>query len=153
MERLRPYAVCTNGRGAMAQVRSGWGELQSLYDAVLAGNLDPAHPVDRHVMLTRFRGWVVYRGYSQELRRECTGGFALEPDGRVRWEFRVPCGMGRQVRLDARLSMLPDENAVHLELERLPAGDDPTALPDDETVRVILRPAVEDRSVHGHTKA
>ncbi len=153
MERLRPYALCTNGRGAMAQVRSGWAEIESLYDAVLAGNLDPAHPVDRHVMLTRLRGWVVYRGYSQELRLACTTGFALEPDGRVRWEFLVPCGMGRQVRLDARLAMVPDENAVHLEIERRPAGDDPTALPDGEAVRVILRPDVEDRSVHGHTKA
>ncbi len=151
--RSRPYALLANARGAMAQVRAGWGEIESLYDAWLAGNLDPNVPVDRHVMLARMRGWVVVRGYSQALGRACTERFALTPEGSAAWRFSVPCGMGRRVVLEIVLRLSPDENAVHLEVHRPPAGEDREALPDEEPVRLVLRPDVEDRPNHGHTKA
>lgn len=147
------YALLANARGAMAQVRAEWGEVESLYDAWLAGNLDPDRPVDRHVMLKRMRGWVVYRGYSQALGAGCTERFGVDPDGAARWRFSVPCGMGRRVVLDAVLRIAPDENRVQAEFHRQAAGEGPDVLPDDEPVRLILRPDVEDRTNHGHTKA
>ncbi|MBL7076534.1 MAG: glycogen debranching enzyme N-terminal domain-containing protein [Kiritimatiellae bacterium] len=147
------YALCTNGRGAMAQVRDAWGELESQYDALLAGNCHPDYPVDRQVMLTRCRVWVVYQGYYQELGRTCLRTFGQQPDGEVQWRFDVPVGRGKVVTLDVALRMLRGENAVQLAFARVSDGADENTLPATESVRLVLRPDVEDRINHGKTKA
>ncbi|MBT3194220.1 MAG: glycogen debranching protein, partial [Verrucomicrobia bacterium] len=61
----RRYALLTNNRGAMSQMRLEWGEIESQYDCLLGANLDAEVPVDRHIAFTRCRAWLVYRGYSQ----------------------------------------------------------------------------------------
>jgi predicted glycogen debranching enzyme len=140
------YAILTNQRGAMAQVRCGWGEVESLYDAMLAGNLDPACPVDRWVMLTRCRAWVVWRGYSQKLDRSCLKHFAATPDGPVQWNFDLPCGMGKHVRLTLCLRLDSERNAIRLGIERSAGERGQSDLDDGEAVRL-------DRVNHGSTKA
>ncbi len=149
----RCYALCTNGRGAMAQVRGAWGELESQYDALLAGNCHPGYPVDRQVMLTRCRVWVVYQGYYQELGRTCLRSFGQQPDGEVRWRFDVPVGRGKVMALDVALRMLRGENAVELVFSRIEEAWGEGVLSGDEPVRLVIRPDVEDRINHGKTKA
>jgi hypothetical protein len=88
------YALCVNGLGGMAQVRGAWGEVRSQYDALLAANLHPRAPVDRHVMFTRCRAWLVCRKYSQPLGIACLDRFACPESNRVQWRFTVPVGQG-----------------------------------------------------------
>lgn len=147
------YAILTNGIGGMAQVRAAWGEIRSKYDAVLAGNLNPKYPVDRTVMLTRFRGWLVYRGYSAEINRDCLRSFSATLRGTAVWRFDVPSGMGRQIDLEIGLMMKEGRNAVMMRIERKLAGSDPGRLDNTEPVKLILRPGIENRSCHEVTKA
>lgn len=149
---LDRYALCTNGRGGMAQVHGAWGRLRSRYDAFLAGNLHPHFPVDRHVMLTRCRAWLQYRGYSQEINADSLETFSVEPDGSVSWAFQVPAGLGKLVPLTFHLAMLEGANRIDLTFGR---GKSRGAqrLDDGSAIRLVLRPDLEDRHFHDVTKA
>lgn len=146
-----PCAVLANGTGALAQVRARWGELYSLYDGFLAANLHPRYPVDRHLCLTRLRGWLVHRDYSRALGPACQSGFTHTGEAAV-WSFAVPCGMGHTVHLTVGLQLAVEHNAVRVTITRSANGD-PDALAPTEPVRLILRPDLEDRSNHATTKA
>ncbi|MDI6774375.1 MAG: amylo-alpha-1,6-glucosidase [Verrucomicrobiota bacterium] len=147
------YALATNGRGGMAQVRGNWGEILSQYDAILAANLHPEFPVDRQVMFTRCRAWVVFQGYSCELNKTCLKTFLPDEAGGVVWRFRAPVGRGKVVPLDIRLDMPEGRNAVTLEFLRRRSPDDEEHLDNGAAARLILRPDVEDRCNHHKTKA
>ena len=151
--RLNCYALCTNGRGAMTQARSGWAEIQSKYDALLAGNLNHDFPVDRHVMLTRCRAWLVYRGFSQEINGDCMIDFSTDAEGNAVWNFEVASSMGKYVPLQATLHMIEGRNAILLTFHRQKASMNPDCLDDAYPMNLILRPDVEDRSCHETTKA
>ena len=56
------------------------------------------------------------------------------------------------VKLNIRLEMAHNKNAVRLFFERPPASGD-NALPDEQPVKIILRPDLEDRVNHTVTKA
>ena len=152
-ERRDSYALCTNGLGGMAQVRGLWGEVRSQYDCLLAGNLDPDYPVDRHVMLTRCRTWLVCRGYSQEIDRDCLERFAVGREGTVTWHFSVPACEGKVVRLDVHLRLHEGCNAASLSFCRQPSDTDSACLIDVIPAKIIVRPDIEDRTVHAKTKA
>ncbi|MBN1557697.1 MAG: glycogen debranching enzyme N-terminal domain-containing protein [Lentisphaerae bacterium] len=146
------YALCTNGRGAMAQVRGAWGRVRSQYDCLLGANLDPGVPVDRHIMLTRCRAWAVYHAYSRELNQECLRGFGQAPDGTVTWSFDAPTGMGRLAGIDMALTLEPGANAMTLRVSRRALGGE-EALDNDAPLTLIVRPDIEDRPCHAQTKA
>jgi predicted glycogen debranching enzyme len=146
-------ALCADALGAMAMVRGRWGEVRSQYDALLAANLHPDHPVDRRVLLTRCRAWIVYRDYSQEIGFGCQVGFATDLRNRVSWDFHAPVGMGRQIPLRIVLEMAGSGNTVRLRFERRAATGVAEALGDDHPVTLIVRPDVEDRSCHEITQA
>ena len=146
-------ALLANGRGAMSRVRARWGEVRSQYDAILAANPDPEVPVDRQVLLTRCRAWVVNQGFSSELDASCLATFRADPD-EAAWRFDVPAGTGRTVPLRVSLRLEPGRDRALLRFSRLPAAEGgPNALDDAEPVRLILRPDVESRSFHEKTKA
>ncbi len=147
------HALCTNGRGAMAQISAAWGHIRSRYDALLAGNLSADYPVDRHIMFTRCRGWLIYRGYSLEINQDCLRHFWQDDEGTVVWTFAIPVGMGKQVPLEIRLRMREDCNSVELAFERPKAKTGPDFLDDSSPVTLILRPDIEDRCCHETTKA
>jgi predicted glycogen debranching enzyme len=147
------YAIATNARGAFAQVRGAWGEIRTQYDAFLAANLHPEVPVDRHVMLTRCRAWLVCRGYSHALASDSLESFEVNREGTVAWRFLAPAGNHRHVRLEVSLRMPEGHNAVTLRFHRRRAGRDPAMLEDTDPVRIIVRPDIEDRNAHGKTKA
>lgn len=153
IEELEPYAIATNGLGGMAQVRGSWGEVRSQYDALLAANLDPALPIDRTVMLTRIRAWLVWRDYSQPIDAHCLRSFHREQDGRVSWRFLVPVGQGRTVPLTVRMGMIYGRNATRISFCRERPEEDAVGLPSDVPVRLIVRPDVEMRTNHQKTKA
>ena len=146
-------ALLANGRGAMSRVRARWGEVRSQYDAILAANPDPEVPVDRQVLFTRCRAWVVNQGFSSELDASCLATFRADPD-EAAWRFDVPAGTGRTVPLRVSLRLEPGRDRALLRFARLPAAEGgPNALDDAEPVRLILRPDVESRSFHDKTKA
>ncbi|MCP3967871.1 MAG: glycogen debranching protein [Lentisphaerae bacterium] len=148
------YALCTNQLGGMSQVRAEWGTIRSKYDAILAANLNPDFPVDRQVMLTRCRGWLVCSDYSQELNISCLESFASGSDNAARWCFKVPAGQGKSVPLDITLQMAETGNAVKLKFNRLKScPDSQSCLQDDIPVKIILRPEIEDRVNHENTRA
>ena len=147
------HALCANGRGGMSQVRCAWGTVRSQYDALLAGNLHPSVPVDRRIMLTRCRTWLVWRDYSQPLNQDCLTCFKIEPDGTVNWRFEAPVGMGKQVDIGISLKMHEGRNAVSLAFRRYDDTSAGDRIPADAPVRLILRPDIEDRGFHEKTKA
>lgn len=146
------YAVAANTCGTCAQVRAAWGTLRSQYDALLAVNLHPEFPVDRRIMFTRCRVWLLFRGYSHPLDERCLEWFGQEADGAVVWRFAVPAGLGKRVPLDVTLRLAPDRNALRLVFRRL-TGSSPDHLEPDAPVKLVLRPDIEDRQFHEKTKA
>jgi starch synthase (maltosyl-transferring) len=143
----------TNGRGAMTHTPIQWGVLHSRYDALLAANLHPDVPEDRWVMLTRMRAWVVFQGYSQEIRNDCLESFHYDDKTFATWRFHIPTGQGQSIRLAISICMLAASNTVHVTFTRAPAHQVPDGLPDDLPVRLIVRPDIEDRNFHTTTKA
>jgi glycogen debranching enzyme len=136
----------------MAQVRAAWGTLVSQYDALLAANPRPGVPNDRWVMLRRCRGWVVWRGYSHEISADSLSVYGQTAEGSARWAFAVPSGMGRSLKMEIELSLDPAGNDVQLIFRRTPGVLDEDLDPS-EPVDLILRPDLEDRSVHAFTRA
>lgn len=143
----------TNGRGGMLRAHGRWATLNSRYDALLAANLNSDHPEDRLVVLARCRAWVVYQGYSRELTSDCQEAFVVSPARFGEWRFEVPTGQGQYIRLDVRARMRPGENGIDISFRRHSAAKAPDQMPDDEPVRLIVRPDLEYRSFHDTTKA
>lgn len=146
-------ALLANRRGAMSQVRSGWGDVRSQYDAILAINPNHSVPDNRLVFFTRCRAWVQNVGYSYELDSSCTESFRVESDGRsATWRFRTPVGMGRSISLAFRIVLAENANRVDLKIIRDHATS-PESLPDDVPVSIVLRPDIEARDFHCKTLA
>ena len=129
--------VLSNGAGAAAQVRLGWGVVRSQYDALLAANPNPAVPSDRLTLWTRTRCWLQREGYARELDAKCVTRFVADPAGKsARWDFAVPCGMGKETAFAFELSLVPGENAARLKVTRAvaAANDVLGVLPDGRAV-------------------
>lgn len=145
--------LATNGRGGMSRAAVVWGRLRSRYNALLAGNLSPEVPEDRRIMLTRFRGWVVFRGYSEELNLDLLDRFTLGPDTSGHWRFHVPFGSNGTIHFEITLSMIADKNAILLSFHRPSSKGESNPLSDGDRIRLVLRPDLEDRPFHETTKA
>ncbi|MGD2184507.1 MAG: amylo-alpha-1,6-glucosidase [Desulfobacterales bacterium] len=143
----------TNRRGAMLHSPVSWGNLASRYDGLLAANLNPLYPEDRHMMFSRCRAWVVFQGYSQALNTDCLDMFRLAADSSGIWQYHIPTGQGEHVLVTVRVEMVNDQNSVALSFFRHPADDQPDRLPDSKPVMIILRPDIENRNFHASTKA
>lgn len=148
----RRVFLAVNGRGGMARAAIDWGKVYSRYDALLAANLHPRHPVDRWVILTRCRAWLEHHGYSRELSADSLRSFH-QADGAGCWHFRASFGDAGNVELDLALAMPANLNAVELVFRRRPAAEIKNALPDDQPVSLVLRPDLEDRNFHEDTQA
>ena len=143
-------SILSNGSGAASQVRVGWGEIRSQYDAMLAANPNPTCPSDRMNLWARNRCWLQREGYVRELDARCVTKFAADPAGRfARWNFTVPCGMGREASFEFTLSLVPGENAAVLHVARVASESRDVG----DQVRLVFRPDIEWRSFHSVTKA
>jgi len=96
-------------------------------------------------MFTRCRAWVVYQGYSQEICFDNLDHFRTEGN-RGFWKYEIPTGQGERIDLLIAVKMIQGENTVLLEFHRLPAKSIRGKLDDKESVRLILRPDIEDRN-------
>ena len=135
------HLVLTNGTGAMAHLRAAWGTVRTQYDALLAANPHPDFPVDRRMVLTRCRAWLVRRGFSTEISALWTEQVRLVSGQTALWTFRLPCGDGHWIQLTATVHLTAGQDAVSVTFERAP-GD------EAGPVALILRPDVEDRGFH-----
>ncbi|MCR5413121.1 MAG: glycogen debranching enzyme N-terminal domain-containing protein [Kiritimatiellae bacterium] len=150
--RKRPdtRAILSNGAGAAAQLRAGWGCIASQYDAILAANPNPECPSDRLNLWTRMRCWLQREGYTREFDSQCVTRFSADPAGRfARWNFLVPCGMGKTTSFVFEAALGKGKNAARIKVTRVAEG------PDDvgDQVRIVFRPDIEWRSFHAATKA
>ena len=104
-------------------------------------------------MLTRMRAWVVFQGYSQEIRHDCLESFQYGHHDQATWRFHIPTGQGQSIHLNIVMVMRPASNMIQVMFSRTPADLVPNGLPDDQPVRLIVRPDIEDRNFHTTTKA
>lgn len=153
-EEIRNHAdyrtILSNGAGAAGQMRIGWGEIRSQYDAVLAANPNENCPSDRLNLWTRTRAWLQREGYMREFDKKCTSSFTADPAGRfAKWEFLVPCGMGHETRFELMQYLEENKNRAILRFRRVDAGE----LDVGDQVRIVFRPDIEWRSFHATTKA
>ena len=154
-EELRAHpcnrAILSNGAGAAAQVRAGWGEIASQYDALLAANPNPDVPSDRVNVWARTRCWLQREGYMRQLDNRCEFAFNADPGGKgVEWHFRVPCGMGKSASFNFELTLAEGSNVARLRVTRYAVKDEEDV---GDQVRLVFRPDVEWRSYHATTKA
>ncbi len=144
--------LAVNGRGGMSRAALDWGKVYSRYDALLAANLHPTHPVDRWVTLTRCRAWLEHQGYSRELSADTLRAFK-HLSGVGYWHFQAFFGRLGNVEVDLSLSMPAGLNAVELVFSRRMAATVANAMPDEQPVHLVLRPDLEDRNFHQDTHA
>ena len=143
-------AILSNRAAASSQLRVGWGDIQSQYDAWLSANPDPSVPSDRLNLWARTRAWVQREGFVREFDVRFARKFEVDPAGRfARWEFVMPCGMGKSAAFAFALTLSEDDNQVRFTATRLDAGGDDAGA----KVRVVFRPDIEWRSFHEKTKA
>ena len=137
------YVFGSNDRGGYAMFSAQWGRITGKYDAILAANLRPDCPVDRHVMFTCCRAWLVIDDYSQELTAATLEEYCAHPGNRARWQFVLPDGHGGNLTVTVEFRMALNDDAVELRFRREGDRNDRTA-----PARLILRPDVEDRINH-----
>ncbi len=150
LEREQPLVLLTNGLGGMARLCVDLGAIKSKYDCLLAANLHPRLPVDRHVFAKRARVWVNADGFISPLDLRNLASF--KPGPPAVWQFVANAGNGRTVEIVLRADMLPGRNTTVLRFER-PAVNLATEkpLPDHCEVRLTLRVDIEDRNFHSET--
>ncbi len=150
----RPFMfLAANGRGAMMRASTYARRMRSRYDALLAANLDENTPVDRWIMLTRCRIWLVYQDYTQAVRTDCLRKFLYTYNSGACWQYRIPTGLGKHVRFFVKTEMTSGENRVRLHFSRPATVGYAGMLAGRSPVKMILRPDLENRSFHETTKA
>lgn len=143
--------ILSNGTGAAAQMRLGWGQIASQYDAFLAANPDPNCPSDRLNVWARTRCWLQHEGYVREVDAQSLVSFEAEPEGRAcKWVFRVPCEMGKAATFTFEMALAQGANAARLKVRREPSHAKSEVA---GSVRLVFRPDLEWRSFHTTTKA
>ena len=143
----------TNGRGGILRPALEWGELRSRYDCLIGANLSAEFPEDRHIMLRRMRGWVVYHGRWKQFSIKVTKDVKINQNGGVTWDFKLPIGNGLFVDLTVAMEMINGKNAILLNVIRHDSAGRKHYLKDDRPLSIVLRPDIEDRNFHMDTKA
>ena len=148
---LTGTVLLTNGRGGMSRLAVDLGQIRSKYDALMAANLHPTAPCDRHVLAKRVRVWIDADGFITPLDRHNLVRFEAGPP--AVWRFLANAGDGRTVAVTLTADMLQDRNTVILRFSRDsgPAAWG-TPLPANARVHLTVRIDLEDRSFHSETR-
>jgi starch synthase (maltosyl-transferring) len=143
--------LLTNGRGGMARLCVDLSRVLSKYDCVLAANLHPELPVDRHVFAKRIRVWVNADGFISPLDFRNLASF--EPGPPAAWDFIASAGDGRTVEIRVAARMLEGRNTTVFRFSR-PSAEQASGkqLPPQADVRLTVRLDIEDRNFHWETK-
>ncbi len=147
----RNLVLLTNGRGGMARVCVDLGRVLSKYDCVLAANLHPDLPVDRHVFAKRVRVWVNADGFISPLDFRSLASF--QPGPPAVWHFVANAGDARTVEIQMAARMLEGRNTTVFRFTRPTAAQaSGKQLPVQADVRLTVRLDIEDRNFHWETK-
>ena len=111
--------LLTNGRGGMARLRRRPRNPSSRnMTALLAANLHPDFPVDRHVLAKRLRAWIYADGFITPLNLQNLARLEIGPP--AVWNFVAEAGDGRTVELRMTANMLDGSNTTVLTFARQP---------------------------------
>ncbi len=144
----------TTKKGGMMRAAAFWGKLYSRYDGLLGANLDPFVPENRWMVLSRYRIWAVFQGYSRELSLDCLEAFWFSYDHGGKWRFNVPTSEGNYYVLELFLTIDRESNHVSFSIRRIKSRQPSEHfLSDDKPITLIIRPDIEDRSFHEPVKA
>jgi len=144
-------ALAVNQGAGTTIARGAFSELRSKYDALISANLHPHYPEDRHIMLTRIRGWTVYKGFSRFVNLEYQVQFAHRNNS-IQYYFHMPAGGGMHIPVLVQMVLDPYADQLMVFIKRLRSARVHMP-PADEPVRLILRPDIESRNHHELTKA
>lgn len=142
--------LLTNGIGGMARLCVHLGHVRSKYDCLLAANLHPSVPVDRHVLAKRVRVWVNADGFITALDRYNLQHF--QPGPPALWRFLANAGDNRTVEIHLEADMLDQRNCTILRFHRPALPANPRSDSASINVRLIARVDIEDRNFHAETK-
>lgn len=144
-----PIALLTNGIGGMARICVDLGRVKSKYDCVLAANLHPEVPVDRHVFAKRARAWVNAAGFITALDGSNLMSFEAGPP--ARWRFRASAGNGQAVEIELIADMIAGRNTTFLRFELI-SFTDAQGRPREGDASLTVRIDIEDRNFHSQTE-
>jgi predicted glycogen debranching enzyme len=143
--------LLTNGLGGMARMGVDFGAIQSKYDCLLAANLNPRVPVDRHVFAKRARIWLNADGFISPLDAYNLVSFNAGPA--ATWRFLAQAGDGRTVEIHVCAFMPEGLNTTVLRMTRVRHNlETGKILPAECDVRLTVRVDIEDRNFHWETK-
>jgi len=147
-----PVALLTNGIGGMARLAVDLGSVQSKYDCLLAANLHPTVPVDRHVFAKRVRVWCNAGGFISPLNGENIHSF--DSGQTPRWSWAVNAGDGRLVAVEMTAKMIAGKNSILLTFRRPAVLSQHLAedFVNDCEASLSVRVDIEDRNFHSETK-
>ena len=143
LEKLSAFGTSANGSYTFIPAQLGF--VDSKYNAVLAANCDDTYPVDRQVMFSGIRAWLVANDYSQEINFSKTSSFSANACNMAKWEFSLPVGQGKRSTVFLTLTHAENGNAAKLLWNR---ADD-----SEQSARLIIRCFVADRRNHVLTRA
>lgn len=143
----------TTDKGGMMRASAWWGKLESRYDALIAANLNKKFPENRWVLLSRFRIWASYQGYSKELAPDCLERFSILNRNEAQWLFHIPTSEGNYFPIELILKTSKYNNSLELFIIRKKSQGKKSALSDKKLITLIIRPDIESRSFHETVKA
>ncbi|MCQ2352289.1 MAG: glycogen debranching enzyme N-terminal domain-containing protein [Victivallaceae bacterium] len=139
-------------RGGYTLFPADWRNPDSKYNALLAVNWEKRYPTDRKVIFSNFKAWLVVNDFSQEINGNSLLKFVSGYDRCGKWLFFVPAGQGRRTQLEVTMAHSEENCAVKISFFRPSTASD-ALLADDISVKLIIRPELENRVNHELTKA
>ena len=148
---LSLLSLAVNKKSGISILRGAFSNIQSKYDGMISANMNEEFPEDRHIMLTRIRGWTVFKGFSRAITEEYQKSFE-HYQNTTEYYFEMPVGGGLHAPIILRYRFDEHENLLTIKIKRLNKADISTP-PADQAVKIILRPDIENRNHHEQTKA
>lgn len=143
----------SGNNGAYTLYPADWSTPKTKYEALFAVNPDPRYPVDRRVLFSCFRAWLVVNDFSQEIDGRSLHKFISGCDNRGCWEFLVPAGQGRRIPLKVDIELAKDGSGLKICFLRKSSNSDDQFIRDTMKAELIIRPDLESRINHEITKA
>ncbi|HCT86040.1 MAG TPA: hypothetical protein DF296_12690 [Candidatus Margulisbacteria bacterium] len=149
--RLYPHEVqdfdevaLTNGRGALCNIpvgRTDNNPINSKYNGILLINNHPEYPIDRDVLVSFSTDKIIADNKVYDLNKSTLKQFERYPT--ARWIYQINEGT-THIEIEKTLQMHYGKNTTIASYKLLSAS-----IP----IQLIVRPALEQRSYHGETKA
>ncbi len=145
-----------NGRGAFVFLPLLPDRLMSRYDSLYLSNLHQDYPVDRHILLRRFRFCATGAGESRPLTSDHLTSFHVAKDGSGVWTYELPVGNALSVTLLMKVTALQNENSCLVTVKRLSHSEKDLGgggIKENDHLSFTAAVDLEDRNYHGETKA